>query len=82
MMYSHREKGAGMIETWEKVKGCYVRVDARGRVTEAVKLDENGHSVPAAPYRWSKPYGAWVNATGVKIATLRAGMSRGTYQIR
>lgn len=71
-----------MKESWVKVKGCYVHVDTQGRVTEAVKLDENGQSVPAAPYRWSKPYGAWINATGVYIATLRAGMSRGTYQIR
>ena len=71
-----------MSETWVRVKGYDVCIDEAGRVLRAVKLDSNGNGIPAAPYRWSKPYCAWVNATGVKITTLRAGMSRGTYQIR
>lgn len=71
-----------MEEKWVEVKGYDVCVDEDGRVLRAVKRDYNGSFVSAAPYRYSKPYGCWVNATGVKLATLRAGMSRGTYQIK
>ena len=71
-----------MEAKWVKVYGWDVWVDEDGRVTKAVKLDNNGSPVPAAPYHYSKTLRCWVNATGVKIATLRAGLSRGTYAIK
>lgn len=71
-----------MSETWVKVKGYDVCIDEAGRVLRAVKFDNNHNGIPAAPYRWHKPYQMWIKATGVKITTLRAGMSRGTYQIK
>lgn len=53
-----------------------------GRVMRAVLLDENGGMVTAYPYRYDKTIGCWVNASGVKVGTLRSGMSRGKYEIR
>lgn len=69
-------------EVWRKCHGFDVCVSAEGRVLRAVRLDANGGAVPAAPYRWDRALRSWVNSTGCRLATLRAGMSRGTYEIR
>lgn len=76
------KRGPKMQTGWKQVQDARVYVDECGRVQKAVKLDINGSSIPAMPYRWSKPYGCWINARGVKIATLRSGISRGTYAIK
>lgn len=81
-MASGKEKGQDMKYSWQRVQDARVYVDDQGRVQKAVRLDSNGSTIPAMPYRWSKAYQCWVKAKGVRIATLRSGMSRGTYAIK
>jgi hypothetical protein len=69
------------MEKWQVVAGCGVCTDEQGRVIRCTKPDQNGSLVPAAPYKYSKVWRNWSNATGVKLTTLKSGISRGTYKI-
>lgn len=70
------------MEKWHKLGSCMVCEETEtGRVMKAMKPDVNGSMVPAMPYRHSATLRCWQNAQGVKLSTLRSGISRGAYAI-
>ena len=68
-----------MIDGW-KIAGGYDVYVEDGKVLRGIKLDHNGHDVPAYPYRLMRD-GSWSREIGVTLAAFRAAARRGTMQM-
>lgn len=65
-----------MKDGWHKICGAMVYVE-NGKVMRGV---QDGRTV--YPYRKNTKIGGWDNVSGLSVAAFRAGMKRGTIDIR
>lgn len=70
------------MEKWHRLDTYMVCEDSgTHRVTKAVQADSNGALVPARIEKYSRWHGRWIPGGQIAYATLKSGISRGTYRI-